>query len=153
MAATELDVRSWLLRLITWDGALPACMVFAPAGIKYLFPNNRGAIEIAAIVLPITAFWFRFVVGKRHIDTNHCGPLVQTLQLCVLCLAIFIFVFCDAVIALSHIMPQVDHAATGLDMAVFGIIGLVYLTLMAFAMYPGRSEASEDPYWQDLDPS
>ncbi|MDR3639662.1 MAG: hypothetical protein P4L84_38030 [Isosphaeraceae bacterium] len=149
MAAGQLGVTSWLLRLITWDGVLPACIVFAPAGIELLFPNNRGAIELAAVLLPITAFWVRFSVGKRHIDTNHCGPAVRTFQLCVFCFGIFVLVFFDAAITLSHIMPQGALFSTSADILVWGIIGAIYVTSMAIAMYPGRSAKHDEEFWQD----
>jgi hypothetical protein len=66
----RVNYGSWLRRLIAWDGLLPGCIVIVPAAIEILLPNHRGAIEIAALILPITAFFLRVRAGKHHIASN-----------------------------------------------------------------------------------
>ena len=37
----RLDVTSWLLRVLKWDGILPVCIVLIPSVIALLVPNRR----------------------------------------------------------------------------------------------------------------
>ena len=73
MAAGQIKLGSWLLTVFTWDGLLPPCILLVPYLIEILFPNNRGAIEVMAVLLPITGYFVRLVVGKRQIASNLCG--------------------------------------------------------------------------------
>ncbi len=134
----RLDVRSWLFRLFAWDGVLPVCIVLIPSVISFLIPERRGAIEITAVVLPITAFFIRFRAGKRHIESNNCGEPMRVLQLCVFCLGILVLVVVDAFVVLSHVMPGQGGSISKEDLIILGVVISIYLTSMAFAMYPGR---------------
>ena len=68
---------SWFLTVISWDGLLPPVILIVPYLLNALFPNVRGVIEVASLLLPITAFFIRYFVGKRHIFSNHCGIWVR----------------------------------------------------------------------------
>lgn len=144
MPAGRVNFGSWLLRLLVWDGALPAAIMCTPAVIKLLLPNNRGAIEITAVLLPIVAFLVRFRVGKRHINSNSCSRRVQILQLFVFCIGIFVLLFVDAIFVLSHIMPK--GVFTVGDFRLGAVAGATYLTVMAIAMYPGRTEVYDESW-------
>jgi hypothetical protein len=130
---------SWMLRIVAWDGMLPAAIWFAPLLIQAVAPNRRGAVELAAVFLPIFAFFIRFRAGNRYISTNNCGPALRGLQFCVFFLAIFVLVLVDAVIMLTHVMPRA--AITVDDLKVFAALYGAYLATMAFAMYPGFGAA------------
>ena len=145
----KVDVGSWLLTVATWDSLLPLCVLTVPYLIGILVPNNRGAIEVAATVMPITAFFIRFVVGRRHIASNQCGVIVRRVQLCFLGLGIVVLVLIDAVLILSHVMPKGAAWNNPTDRMVWAVLGSVYLISMTVAMYPGRTTAIRSPYPSD----
>jgi hypothetical protein len=147
----QLDVRSWLLRLFAWDGALPAGVLLVPSLVGLVLPNNRGAIEITAVVLPIVAFFIRFRVGKHHIESNNCAAAMKILQLVVLCVAILLLMLVDAFVVLLHVMPWQAGAVTRGDLHVLGIIASIYLTLMGLALYPGRRLVRHTSPWAEMD--
>jgi hypothetical protein len=144
----KLDVKSWLLRLFKWDGVLPVCIVLIPSVVGLIFPNRRGAIEIAAVTVPVAAFLIRFRAGKRHIESNNCGEIMKSLQLCVFTIAILALVLFDAFMMLSHVMPQRGKPLTFDDLLAIAIPIAIYLALMAFAMYPGRRWVPVVDPWQ-----
>jgi len=132
----QIDFAGWLVRLLTWDGALPVCILVVPSIIERIVPN-RGAIEFAAVALPILFFFVRIVTGCRHIDANNCSRAFQRVQVWALVLAVFILVFFDAIMILSHVMPK---GALGRgDLVIFAVMLSVYFVPMAVAMYPGRA--------------
>jgi hypothetical protein len=138
VAEWQLDVRAWLVRVITWDGVLPACVLLVPSVVALVLPNRRGAIEITAVALPIVAFLIRFRVGKRHIDSNHCGEAMKVFQLCIFSLGILALVLFDAFVVLIHVMPRRAGGITPADLFELAIPVSIYLAIMALAMYPGR---------------
>lgn len=130
----------WIFRLVAWDGVLPVVVLLAPTVIKVLFPNWRGAIEIAAIALPITAFLIRFYVAKRHITSNECSGLVRCFQFIALCVAILIFLLIDALLILVQDLPNGALVTSETDLIVWAVLITLYLSCMAFVLYPGRTE-------------
>jgi hypothetical protein len=141
MAIAQVNVGSWLLRVVAWDGLLPAFVALVPTMICALLPNNRGVIEIAAVVLPIAAFFIRVSVGTRHIASNTCGTIVRRLQCFVFIVGIIILALIDSVLILTHVMPKGTPFATSSDCIVWMVLVLVYLTSMTVAMYPGRTKS------------
>jgi hypothetical protein len=104
-------------------------------------PNNRRAIELIAIVLPISSFCIRYRVGRQYISTNNCRRATRRIQAAALSLGIFALFFLDAVMILSHVMPKgmhFDHT----DIIVLAVLGIAYLAAMTVAMYPGSLEAN-----------
>src|SRR4051812_40647542 len=89
LSVGHVDFAGWLLRLLTWDGILPACVILTPLLIETVLPNRRGAIELVAVALPIVGFFTRIVVGTRHINRNRCGNRLRGVQRCALCLGVF----------------------------------------------------------------
>jgi hypothetical protein len=138
----RVNYGSWLRTLIAWDGLLPGCIVILPTAIEILFPNRRGAIEIAALILPITAFFLRVRAGKHHIASNRCSVAFRRFQFCVFCFAIFPLVLIDCFLVLSHVMPKGALFEADTDWLIWVILFAIYLTLMAVAMYPGRDAPS-----------
>jgi hypothetical protein len=145
MAVRRVNFGSWLLRILTWDGLLPASVVLVPTVIESLLPNNRGAIELAAVAIPIAGFFLRVSAGKRQIASNNCDPACRVLQFCAFFLGILVLTLIDAVVILSHVMPQGAAFADETDCIVWAILVAVYLSSMGIAMYPGRTEA--DRQW------
>ena len=140
MVVREVNFGVWLLRLVTWDGLLPACVVLLPTAIEVLLPNNRAAIEITAVVLPITGFFLRIRAGRRQIASNNCGRKFRVVQFCAFCLGILVLTLVDAVLILSHVMPQGAVCADRSDVIVWTALISVYLMAMGIAMYPGATE-------------
>ncbi len=62
----------WFVRVVTWDGLLPICVIGITDLLAVLAPNNRLPIEISAFVLPVTGILVRVVAGRRYI-TNNCN--------------------------------------------------------------------------------
>jgi hypothetical protein len=149
--AHRASISSWLIRLIAWDGVLPVAILSAPFLVRWLIPDNRSAIELTAVVLPLVAFFVRYQVGRRHIASNDCGPVVRRVQVVVLCLGIFVLVLIDAVMVLCHVMPKGAAFTTTTDLIVWMVLYAIYLAAMALAMYPGSPWHSDpvDPLVAD----
>lgn len=137
--AGPIDFAGWLIRLVTWDGVLPVLILFAPSIVERLIPN-RGAIEIAAVVLPIAFFFWRIATGCRHIDANNCSPAFQKFQVWALVLAVFMLVFFDAMMILSHVMPKGALIANRGDLIIIAVMLSFYLVPISIATYPGRAK-------------
>jgi hypothetical protein len=135
----RIDFAGWLFRLFTWDGLLPSCVMFLPVAVERFWPN-KGAIEAGAVVLPIVFFFVRIVAGCRRIDSNHCRPWFQKIQVWSMVFAVFILVFLDAFIILSDVLGA---PARG-DILIIAVIMTLYLVPMAIAMYPGRSNSLDE---------
>jgi hypothetical protein len=150
MAKGRVDYGSWALRVIAWDAVLAACIAFLPLGVKLLFPDRRGVMEVTAVILPIVAFLLRFRAGKRHVASNHCSKAVRRFQLGVFCLGILPLALVDCVIILSDLMPKGALFASEEDRTIWAILLSIYLGSMIIAMYPGRTipspDGSDDPF-------
>jgi len=134
MRIGRVDFSAWLLRLVTWDGLLPLFIVLVPAAIGLLVPNNRGVMEITAVGLPIAAFFVRFGVGFRLIQTNNCAAEIRRFQIVAFVFGMFLLVLFDSVLILGHLVPNgVLFAGSFLT-----VLGGPYLVAMAIALYPGR---------------
>jgi hypothetical protein len=140
MPTGKIRFGDWLLRLITWDSLLPIVVFSIPALIHTLFPNNRGIIEITAVVLPIAACFIRMRAGRRHIAANNCSLRFRRFQTIALIFGLVWLAVIDAVIVLSRIVPQGAIAFRLIDYAIFAAL---YLPPMTFAMYPGRAWSDE----------
>ncbi len=146
MVVKRVNYRVWFFQVLGWDGFLPAGLAIAPYLIHLIFPGRRGAVELAAVILPIAAFLTRMVVGSRHIGANHCGPVVRTIQYLVFYVGIFMLVLFDAFLVLVHIMPGGLQGVTPGDAAGLGFVVTVYLTFMTVAMYPGRVDVNVEDW-------
>ncbi len=138
MSVGRADYRSWVLRILTWDTVLPACVAFVPVGVGLLFPGRREVMEFTAVILPIVAFFLRFGAGTRHIASNRCPKAIQRFQFCAFCLGILPLVLVDCALILSGLMPRGALFATALDRLVWAVLFSLYLASMIVAMYPGR---------------
>lgn len=140
MVVRQVNLGAWLFRVLTWDGLLPACVVLFPTVIELLLPNNRAAIEVIAVVLPIIGFFLRVRAGRRQIASNKCGAAFRIFQFCMFSLGILVLTLIDAVVILSHVMPPGAWCVDRTDLVVWVILSSVYLTSMGMAMYPGVTE-------------
>jgi hypothetical protein len=137
-SAPGVPFGSWFLRVLTWDGILAASILLLPGIIEFLFPRQRGAMELAAVFWPIVALFVRFFVAKRHINANACSRLMRRLQLAAVCVAIFVLLLIDSLVILAHEMPRGAMVATPTDIVIWAVLVVNYLAGMTFAMYPGK---------------
>jgi len=138
----------WLIRLLTWDGLLPLCTAVAPYAIKLLFPKQPEAMDIAAVGVAIAALLLRISAGNRHIASNHCSEEVRHLQSCAFVLGIVPLLLMDCFIIVEHQLPGGGPLAHCKDLGPLAIWISFYLTMMAIAMYPGRTSAVRDD-WEE----
>lgn len=132
----------WLLRLFAWDGLLPVVVWSLPAIVEAVLPQKPlGLIEMIAVFLPILAFFIRYYVGAEHILRNTCSERTQRIQFFSFCVGILTLVFVDAIMILSHVMPNNQDP---LQSEGFRWTIVVYLALMAFSMFPGWPERDPD---------
>ncbi len=134
----------WLLRVLMWDGLLPAGVVLVPTFVEFRFPNNRGAIELTALALPSVGLLIRLWIGRRFIAANHCTVSVRKLQFCALFLGIFLLAFLEGVLILTHVMPSGALFVHQTDVVIFAMLFSTYLLLMSIAMYPGQADSPQE---------
>ena len=138
MGYKRLDLASWLLRVMAWDGLLPVAVVLAPMAIRLLFPRSRGATELVAIFLPVIAFIVRYVVGKRCISANSCTPSFQQIQFLLFVLAISALVLIESLVIIAlHLAANPAIIFGDVGWWVFGVLLSIYLVSVVIAMYPG----------------
>lgn len=138
----RIDLLTWLLRVLTWDTALPLAIALIAIAVDFLFANHRGAVELASILLPVVAFAARLRAGSLQIAANYCSRRFQILQLCVFCAGIAVLALIECVLILSVVMPQGPQPADLSDLLAWAILFCIYLIAMFIAMYPGRTPFS-----------
>lgn len=138
-----MNLQAWAMRMILWDGVLPLVVWGAPFVIAMIFPNVRGAIEIASIIIPITALIVRFNSGRQFIHSNNCLPLTQTVQVALLTVGILLLLLVDCFLILSHLGPGGNLVMTPEDFQICVFLFLTYFALIGIAMYPGRDRQSD----------
>jgi hypothetical protein len=139
---TAPETVTWILRIAKWDGLLPAVVWTSPILVQLVFPNVRGAIELVAVALPIAALLLRYLIGKRHIDSNRCSLLTRRIQMLALCVGSIVLMLIDSVMILTHVMPKGAAFATTGDVIVWGVLYAIYILSMTIAMYPGCAKSS-----------
>lgn len=136
IAVRKVDYWLWFYRLISWDSLLPVVIVSIPMVLRVLFPNRRGIVEIIGVVLPIIAFFIRYTTGVKHIQSNSCPVWMQRMQYCVFCISIFVLVLFDSFVILLNAIQNFSEE----DELVLAVFTVIYFSLMALAMYPGRTQ-------------
>jgi len=129
--------RTWSARVITYDGLLPLAVWLTPWFVALVVPNRRGVIEILAILLPVVGCLIRFSLGRRLITGNLCSPQVRRCQFAALSLGLVLLALIDCVIVLLYVMPRGAFGQSA-DWGILVGLWIVYFSLMAGAMYPGR---------------
>ena len=141
--AGYVDIGEWALRVATWDGLLPACVLAVPILIDHVCPHNHDLIELVGGGLPIVAFVVRLIVGTRHICLNRCSEVVSAIQTCLLWVAVFLFVLVDTMLIISHQVQGVFASRD--DCVAMAVVVSIYLPCMIIAMYPGRKKLRGNP--------
>ncbi|MDA1053474.1 MAG: hypothetical protein O3C40_23745 [Planctomycetota bacterium] len=135
-----VDYRGWLIRLVCWDGILPADVLAAPQ-VALSLGADRSTTEFLAIAMPLLAFFIRIPMGFRHIATNHCGPILSCCQFVVFFLSAIYLVCIDALMLFSMEMNNGRLWANQGDLVALIILLSIYFLAMLFALGPGRSPA------------
>jgi hypothetical protein len=130
-------IRTWLLRVLCWDGVLPLFTALAPLAVDVL-TGNRNAVEAVSIALPVIAFLIRFFVGLQTIMSNDCHPVTRFFQFVVFFGGLLLLCMVDAMLMMAYTMPPGAMFATVLDVILVGAFYAFYLATMMFAMYPGQ---------------
>ena len=128
----------WLLRIVAWDGLLPVCVAIMPLVVKLVFPHVRGAVEITAVLLPISAFFLRAAIGRQQIAAARSAGILRSIQYLAFGVALFLLALVECVFILSLIMPAGALLAKG-DQVVWVSLFLVYFGSMAFAFFPASN--------------
>lgn len=135
----RVNYGQWLIRLVTWDGLLPGCIVLAPSVVEFLFPKNREAIELVSVMLPVIGLSIRIRLGSRHIGSNHCSVTIRCFQMCAFILGLLLLGLVECVLVLTHVMPVGALFVDSRDVVIWATVFSIYLFAMAIAMYPGRA--------------
>jgi|GEM_PF-3631047 len=133
----RIDFGKWILTVLTWDGVLPAITLTLPVAINWLFPRGNEVIGWVAVAFPIVAFFVRIAVSGSQIVGNYCSPGMQWFQSFAFILALFVMMVIDAIVLTFASMKNIVG-----DSEFFlasACLMSVYLPLMIFAMYPGRT--------------
>ena len=134
----------YLVRLIAWDGVLPVVLWLVPIAIQKLVPNPGIWIAVTAVFLPIFAFFIRYLVGISYINQNHCGKVMRKLQTVAFCLAILGLIAVDSLmIILQEVAPMAKGGWDPRMLELLLVVYLAYLSVMAFALYPGFPQSAE----------
>ena len=139
-APGPVDIAAWAIRVAAWDGLLPILVLMAPILIDTLLPNNRFLSDFIGGGLPIVVFIIRLIVGMRHIWSNGCSKPVRELQTGLLWVAVFLLVFVDTMLIISHQIP--GALIDPFDQQAVLVVVSIYLPCLAVAMYPGRKMVS-----------
>ncbi|MEX0715677.1 MAG: hypothetical protein WD066_03785 [Planctomycetaceae bacterium] len=137
----RVEYARWLLRLVCWDGLLPAIVLTAPMIGRRLLADTPLLIDIFGIGLPVAAFCIRIAVGFSYISRNRFGPAMRSAQRAALGLAALLLVMVDCIAVLTQFVPAARPFGL-LHLIVLTCVGATYLALMAFALYPGRTRIS-----------
>lgn len=137
-AFQSVDYLAWFNRVIGWDAALPLFVSTGSVLIAKALKHQPPADILAMAGLPAIAFLVRYAAGRRQIFGNACGALTRRFQFSALVLALFVVAFVDFFIALIAFVPKANAPKADVMMPFYVITLFTYVTLVTFAMYPGR---------------
>lgn len=133
-------VTEWVLNVFGLDGLMPIIVLLVPVLFQAVLGRNFF-IEILAIILPVAAFFWRGVLSSRKIEGNRCGKLLRLVQRAALLFALLLMALVDAFAILVWTIPK--GGLTLGDYLTTGILYLLYLSLLAVALYPGLRVQSD----------
>jgi len=131
-------LQDWAITVLCWDGAFPL-VIAALASVLMLLPKNEDLGTLFAVFAPICAFFIRLRIGSRHFETHaHYGW-----QGVVFLLAILVLILLDCTLILFR---QLGEASSLHDWLVWMLLYLIYLSMMALALFPfSGAPAAFDP--------
>jgi hypothetical protein len=131
--------REWALNILCWDGVLPVAVITVPKIVMLLFPMMPGARELTFIIVPVTAFVIRYVNGRMRFRSGE----LYIWQLVVFFMALCVLFVFDAILTMMQLVQKGVPREAYLTA---GVIYLIYLSLMAIALFPARKESTYE-FW------
>lgn len=139
---STIDYWTWISRILGWDGLLPLLVSTVPVALAAVFPNNQQLAALFLVCIPIIAFMFRFLIGVRQIRANCCNLMTKRFQIVAPGVAIFLMLFIDFFLVLSAFIQNKNREPPAGYIQAFAIALAFYVSLVSFAMYPGRRTMS-----------
>jgi hypothetical protein len=140
-----MNVSSWILRVVAWDGILPLLVWMSPGFIKALAPKNQRESDALVVMFLVAILFLRFRAGSIYISSNNCTPGIRKLQFVIFCIAISWLLLVDLIMILMNMGPPPPVRDPNEPLAIFLILlgfYLAYFMLMLFAMYPGQDSTA-----------
>jgi hypothetical protein len=138
-----MNIRLWLLRLVTWDGALPMVVWLSPLLIRIILPNNQRALEQIVVVIPVVSLILRFVAGVRFINSNNCTQTFRNIQKYALGLGLFLLLLIDiAFLFQFHFAPVGVRVVNPIARLICNAVVALYFLSMIVALYPGSAQST-----------
>lgn len=134
-ALPDSDWRTWMLRVVSWDGVLPAAVIVSAGLVKTVFPNQPRVVEYSLLCLAVTVFLLRLRIGLRQIETNDCRVWTRRGQYVVFLISIMLLAVLEFILML---VPVRQWFAVKEDRVIWAILFAIYFGGMTFAWYPGR---------------
>ena len=139
----------WLKELLCWDGLLPCVIWGVPWVLSTLFPNQRGPIEVCAIILPIVGVFVRLIRGMVLIgQTSKTWYRWLSRFVCFL-LGITVLCVLDAFVILLNIMPPMPPPKDAWDFAAMALPFAIYFVLVGYALFPETYPSTQLPWELD----
>ena len=139
-ARTRINCTKWIWRVVTWDGVLPLVMFGLPYLIHWLLPNldvnQELPVKIGIGVICVTGAIRTWVV-YLYIHSNACSQLVRKRQELAMVFGLTMLSGFDWFMA--HLVLNGRMLAP--EEQILGFCAVLYvmsLSLMIFALYPGR---------------
>jgi hypothetical protein len=144
MEMRRVNYGAWLLRLLTWDGLLPAIVILTPEIAKQIMPHRPQAIEFISCIAPIAAFILRLFVAGRHLYSNDCTDQMRDRQFAFLCYAVMALLVIDIYVLLARDLPAGAMFANTFNLILWTGVFTIYFVCIAVATYPGRTEETAE---------
>lgn len=132
----------WIVRLITWDGIMPAVVCLSPRIVEFFFPNDEVTFATAFVLIVTFIFAIRFIIGRLTIEENHCDEAMKRLQTITFTMGMFVLMVIDTCVILSkHFKKKPGVPSFSVEgFIIWSCVCFMYLLLMAVSMYPGNPE-------------
>jgi hypothetical protein len=135
--------QEWALSIVCWDGALPFIVVAVSELVIWIFPNQDAVQVIFNVFIPIAAFFIRAAMADRQFKHGR----QYSWQVLLFFGAIFYLVLLDALFIIFCALPKqraLRNQQVGRDdWYNLGIMYLVYLAIIAIALFPFRRGVRE----------
>lgn len=126
----------WLRATLGWDGCLPLIAASSRLVLPFLIDDKPLVLMIAVFMVPLTTALLRAHRGKRQLE--HLVGRASVWRQVLLAAAILVLIIFEAAMGII-----VGEAQAGLDhWLAAGTFYLVYLLLVAAAVWPARHTAS-----------
>ncbi len=135
----RLDFAKWFFSIFSWDGLLPVFVLSLPYLIAFI-PNKNPNTDILLLVSSvIVIFLIRFSIGRKKINENSCGKIVQKIQHILFSIGVFYMLLVDSFVCTIALFAMGAGGFKAKEIVIITLYILPYLFLMTIAMYPGKT--------------